>query len=185
MFVVQEKQPRLCDCLSRREWLRIGGIGLGGLTLPALLRRRATAAAVGGKPIAKSVIVLFNGGGIPHHETFDPKPNAPQEIRGEFGVTQTKTSGLLIGELLPKTAQLTDRIAVIRSLVGAGFERVPAFSVSLTADQSQAVIDTAALKTPPGDYQIAFYGAAMARHKPQPPANGADAKNGRRAEGHR
>jgi len=117
VFVVQENQPRLCDGLSRRELLRIGGIGLGGLTLPDLLRRRAAAAAVGGKPTAKSVIVLFNGGGIPHHETWDPKPNAPQEIRGEFGVTQTKTPGLLIGELLPKTAQLTDKIAVIRSLV--------------------------------------------------------------------
>jgi hypothetical protein len=60
--------------------------------------------------------------------------------------------------------------------MGAGFERVPAFSVSLTADQSQAVIDTAALKTPPGDYLIAFYGAAVAKHKPQSSTNTADAK---------
>jgi len=60
--------------------------------------------------------------------------------------------------------------------MGVGFERVPAFSVSLTADESQAVIDTAALKTPPGDYRIAFYGAAVAKHKPQPAANAADAK---------
>ena len=51
--------------------------------------------------------------------------------------------------------------------MGAGFERVPAFNVSLTADQSQAVIDTAALKTPPGEYRIAFYGAAVVKHKPQ------------------
>jgi hypothetical protein len=60
--------------------------------------------------------------------------------------------------------------------MGVGFERVPTFNVSLTADQSQAVIDTAALKTPPGDYRIAFYGAAVAKHKPQPTANAADAK---------
>jgi hypothetical protein len=111
----------LCDGLSRRELLRIGGVGLGGVTLPQLLRQRAEASARAdhtpslGK--ARSIILLFNSGGIPHHESFDPKPEAPREVRGEFGVIDTRTPGLQLGELLPKTAQLTDKMAIVRSMV--------------------------------------------------------------------
>ncbi len=108
---------RLCDGVNRREWLRVGGIGLGGLGLDALLRGRARAESEGRRVRAKSVIVLFNSGGIPHHETWDPKPDAPAEIRGEFGAIATRTPGLLAGELMPKTAMWTDRIAVVRSMV--------------------------------------------------------------------
>jgi uncharacterized protein (DUF1501 family) len=117
MFAIHGNPSHLCDGISRREWLRIGGIGLGGLSLAGLLRARAAASATHRPATAKSVIVLFNSGGMPHHESFDPKPDAPKEIRGEFGVTHTRTPGLVIGELLPKTAQLTDRMAVIRSMV--------------------------------------------------------------------
>lgn len=117
MLTIHGAQSQLCDGISRREWLRIGGIGLGGLSLAGLLRARADASATGRSASAKSVIVLFNGGGVPHHESFDPKPDAPQEIRGEFGVTKTRTPGLMLGELLPKTAQLTDKMAIIRSMV--------------------------------------------------------------------
>lgn len=106
----------LCDGLSRRELLRVGGVSLGGLTLSRLLQRRAEAAEGQPRARAKSVIVLFNGGGIPQHETWDPKPEAPQEIRGEFAAIPTRTPGLLVGELMPKTAQLTDKIAVVRTM---------------------------------------------------------------------
>lgn len=102
---------------SRRQWLQMGGIGLGGMSLPRLLRARDEAAQRGVAPRAKSVIVLFMSGGLPQHETFDPKPEAPEEIRGGFGVIPTRTPGLMIGELMPKTAQLTDRMAIIRSMV--------------------------------------------------------------------
>ncbi len=108
---------RLCDGITRRDCLRVGGIGLGGLGLDTLLRGRASAESQGRKVRAKSVIVLFNSGGIPHHETWDPKPDAPAEIRGEFGAIATRTPGLLAGELMPKTAFWTDRIAVVRSMV--------------------------------------------------------------------
>jgi uncharacterized protein (DUF1501 family) len=103
----------LCDGISRREWLRVGGVGLGALSLPGLLRARATGAA--GR--AKSAIVLYNTGGIPHHETWDPKPDAPAEIRGAFGTIATRTPGLRVGELMPLTAGITDKVAVIRSMV--------------------------------------------------------------------
>ncbi len=108
---------RLCDGISRRELLRVGGIGLGGLTLPRLLQLRAMANPNAQPARAKSVIILFNTGGMPQHESWDPKPDAPREVRGEFGTIATRTPGLHVGELMPKTAQLTDKIAVIRTMV--------------------------------------------------------------------
>lgn len=115
MFRLLGDSEPLCDGFSRRELLRVGAIGLGGLMLPQLLHSQARAS--GKRPRAKSVIVLFNGGGIPHHETFDPKPDAPEEIRGAFGNIPTRTPGLRVGELMPRTASLTDRMAVIRTMV--------------------------------------------------------------------
>lgn len=117
MLSIFGQERLLCDGLSRRELLRIGGIGLGGLTFSRLLQHRAEAAEGQRRVRAKSVILLFNGGGIPHHETWDPKPDAPREIRGEFSAIATRTPGLLAGELMPKTAALTDKIAVIRTMV--------------------------------------------------------------------
>lgn len=117
MFSIFSGACRLCDRISRRQLLRIGGIGLGGLTLPRLLERRAAANADQPPVRAKSVIVLFHSGGLPQHETWDPKPTAPREVRGDFGAIPTRTTGLLVGELMPRTAALTDKIAVIRTLV--------------------------------------------------------------------
>ncbi len=117
MFRLLRDGQSLCDGYSRREWIRLGGIGLGGLTLPGLLEHRQLTAAENPPTRAKSVIVLFNSGGLPQHETFDPKPDAPAEIRGAFGAIATRTPGLQVGELMPKIAQLTDRLAVIRSMV--------------------------------------------------------------------
>ncbi len=117
MLTLTADGRRLCDGLSRREWLRAGSLGLGGLSLPALLQQRASARADGRRGSAKSVIVLFISGGMPQHETFDPKPEAPREIRGDFGAIATRTPGLFLGELLPKMSQLTDRMAIIRTMV--------------------------------------------------------------------
>ncbi|MEZ5943890.1 MAG: DUF1501 domain-containing protein [Planctomycetaceae bacterium] len=108
---------RHCDGIPRRELLRAGSVGLGGLTLANLLRQQANAAEATLPVKAKSVIVLFIAGGMPQHETFDPKPEAPDGIRGDFGAIATKIPGLFVGELMPKTAMITDRLAVIRSMV--------------------------------------------------------------------
>jgi hypothetical protein len=116
MLRILGKPSSLCDGISRREWLRIGGLGLGGLTLPQLLAQQAVAGPQP-KATAKRVIVLFVTGGFPQHESWDPKPEAPAEIRGPFGTIATRTPGLRVGELMPKTAELTDKIAVIRSVV--------------------------------------------------------------------
>jgi hypothetical protein len=119
MFSITDHGLPLCDSLTRREMMRVGGIGMGGLTLPALLARRASAtgSATGSFGKAKSVILFGLTGGAPQHETWDPKPDAPENIRGEFGSIVSRTPGLSVGELMPKTALLTNRIAVLRAVV--------------------------------------------------------------------
>ncbi|HUY35113.1 MAG TPA: DUF1501 domain-containing protein [Pirellulales bacterium] len=120
MLAFHDRPLQLCDGINRREWLRLGGLGAFGLSLPALWQARRSVAAplaIEGNPHkAKSCIVLFLMGGPPQHETWDPKPDAPQEIRGELKPIDTRTPGLMVGELMPRTATLTDKIAVIRSL---------------------------------------------------------------------
>ncbi len=113
--------PRqLCDGLTRREILRAGGLGACGLSLPALLGCRRVLAAGGGAPetraTAKSCIVLFLMGGPPQHSTWDPKPDAPPEVRGEFGATATVAPGMHISGLLPQTALVADRLALLRAV---------------------------------------------------------------------
>ena len=122
MFSIRDQGTTLCDGISRREALRVGGLGLGGLSLAGLLKNRAQANPAGSSNLpgfgkTKSVIVFGLVGGLPQHETWDPKPSAPEEIRGEFGTTPSKTLGYHVGELMPKTALLTDKIAVLRGVV--------------------------------------------------------------------
>jgi uncharacterized protein (DUF1501 family) len=108
---------RFCDGVNRRELLRIGGLSLGSLTLPNLLDRRAEAAEPArsfGR--AKNCIVLFLSGGASHHDTFDPKPDAPAEIRGEFDTIATALPGIRFTKYLPQTAKLMDRVALVRSM---------------------------------------------------------------------
>lgn len=116
MFRVFDGGPPSCDRLDRREWLRVGGIGLGGLTLGGLSRPAAAAASSGfGK--AKSVIIFGLLGGPPQHDTWDPKPNALAEVRGPFGTIASRTPGLRVGELMPLTANLSHKMAVLRAVV--------------------------------------------------------------------
>jgi len=123
MLSLNHYGARLCDGLSRREWLRIGGLSAFGVGLPQLMQTRAnavepllTSGLNGSFGKAKSCIVLFLLGGPPQHETWDPKPDAPSEIRGDLGTIATATPGLRIGELMPMTAKWTDRIAVLRAM---------------------------------------------------------------------
>ncbi len=119
MLSLHHAGVRLCDTLSRREWLRIGSLGTCGLSLPHLWTAHATAAASVSqrrKSSAKSVLVLFMMGGPPHQETWDPKPNAPEEVRGPLGTIATATPGVRANELMPLTAKLTQHIAVLRAM---------------------------------------------------------------------
>ncbi|MSR60589.1 MAG: DUF1501 domain-containing protein [Planctomycetaceae bacterium] len=105
---------RLCDGVSRRDFLRIGALGLGGLSLHQLLAAEARA---GIAQSHKAVIMIYLVGGPPHQDMWDLKPNAPGEIAGPMRPTQTNVPGIEICDLFPQLAQRTDRLALIRSIV--------------------------------------------------------------------
>lgn len=107
-------QPRLCNGVSRREFLRIGALGLGGITLSQLLAAESQA---GTRQQHKSVIMIYLVGGPPHQDLWDLKPDAPSEIAGPMRPTKTNVSGIEICDLLPQLAQRMDRLAIIRSIV--------------------------------------------------------------------
>src|SRR5882672_3648146 len=95
---------RLCDGVNRREFLRVGGLSLAGLTLPGLLQAKSQVKETR-SPKCKSVIQLFMWGGPSQHETFDLKPNAPEGIRGQFKPIATNVAGTRICEHLPNMAR--------------------------------------------------------------------------------
>lgn len=100
--------------LHRRDaLLRLGTVGLGGLTLPRLLQANTTSPAA--KATAKSCILVYLWGGPPQQETFDPKLTAPEGIRSQFGATDTVVPGISICDQLPQIAKITDKLAIIRS----------------------------------------------------------------------
>ncbi|WP_422926329.1 DUF1501 domain-containing protein [Singulisphaera sp. PoT] len=104
---------------TRRGVLKLGALSMTGLSLPELLRGRTAQAATGGKGgfgRAKSCILIFQWGGPSQLDTWDPKPDAPAEIRGEFGTIATKIPGVRISEHFPKLAAQTHRLAIIRSM---------------------------------------------------------------------
>ncbi len=116
MLTMFGKRTPMCDRQSRRQFLSIGGLALGGLALPQLLRAEN---AAGVNAHGKGVIMIFLPGGPPHIDMWDPKPTAPAEIRGEFEPIATKVPGLELSEMFPRMASLADRMTVIRSIVGA------------------------------------------------------------------
>src|SRR6476659_2509154 len=104
-----------CDGVSRRNFLRIGALGLGGLTLPQLLRAESQSGAK--RPQShKAVIMIFLPGGPAHQDIFDMKPDAPLEIRGEFKPIPTNVPGIQICEHLPFTARQADKYTILRSM---------------------------------------------------------------------
>ncbi len=101
------------DAFSRRDLLRLGLLTAGGLTLPNVLRLRATAAEANR---ATAVIFVQLGGGPPQHETYDPKPDAPAEYRGAFPAIPTAVPGVRFSALMPGQARLANELAVVRSV---------------------------------------------------------------------
>jgi hypothetical protein len=122
------KGHRYCDGRSRREFLRLGGLAMGGLSLPALLQAEAQARGAGSSH--KSVIMIYLTGGPAHQDTFDLKPDAPDGIRGEYKPIATRLPGVQICEHLPRIAGLMDKVAVIRSIVGLRDEHSSAQNVT-------------------------------------------------------
>jgi hypothetical protein len=110
-------QPKLCrGPLSRRSFLEVGGFGMAGIGLADLLRLRAEAAPTLASPPDTSVILVWLPGGAPQMETYDMKPDAPAEYRGDFKPIHTNVPGIDVCELLPLHAKIADRFTLIRSI---------------------------------------------------------------------
>src|SRR3954468_4897249 len=108
----KNRTGKMCDGLSRRDFLTVGGMMLGGLALPDVLRAESAA----GRRTHKAIINVFLPGGPPHIDMWDLKPDAPSEIRGEFSPIRTSVPGIEICELFPRIAPNAERFAFIRSL---------------------------------------------------------------------
>ncbi len=162
--------------LNRRQVLQAGGLSLFGLSLAGLLRGTAAAQSPGGSPAAagaiapsfgraRRCILLFMWGGPAHQDTWDLKPDAPAEIRGEFRPISTRVPGIQICEHLPKLADRTDKLAIVRSMSHTDVDHLTATHYLLTG---QAPPKTTELR---GDWPHA--GAVLARlgrgHGPLPP----------------
>lgn len=120
MFRVTGDSSRDCEGWTRRNFVQAGVLGLGGLTLPQFLAGQAQAASASPKirpgSEGTSVILLWMSGGPGHHETWDPKPKAVSQYRGPFGAISTNVPGIQFSEMLPKSAQVMDKVAVVRSV---------------------------------------------------------------------
>jgi hypothetical protein len=133
MLTLLGPRHRFCDGLSRRSFLQVGGLALGGLTLPGLLRAERRSGRGGSQ---RSVIMVYLSGGLSHQDTFDLKPAAPAEVRGEFKPIATRVPGVQVGELLPRLAGCMDKLIVLRSLVGqqdehTSFQNLTGFPMSV------------------------------------------------------
>ena len=109
-------QPEDHPRIGRRELIQAGAVSLLGAGLADLLRLEAQAVPRLHSKRAKAVVFIFQSGGPSQHETFDPKPDAPDTIRGEYGTTQTKLPGVRFCEYLPRLAARADRFAVVRTM---------------------------------------------------------------------
>ncbi|MBL8797321.1 MAG: DUF1501 domain-containing protein [Planctomycetia bacterium] len=114
MFDLHTGRSSDCTGMSRRQFLRVGGLSAFGLALPQLLRAKPQAGTGAAGKKATNCILLWMQGGPSHHETFDPKPDAPAEIRGEFGTVPTTLPSVRISEHLPLLAKQTDKYSIIR-----------------------------------------------------------------------
>ena len=105
--------------MPRREFLRVGLSGFASLSLPGLLQLRALAGTANPSP-KTAIILVWLRGGASHLETYDPKPDAPSEIRGIFGSIPTSVPGMRLCELLPRHAKIADKFTLLRSMSHTG-----------------------------------------------------------------
>ncbi|MFM7215577.1 MAG: DUF1501 domain-containing protein, partial [Verrucomicrobiota bacterium] len=177
MISVPGKYGATCDGFSRREFLRLGGAGLAGLSLADILRLQAGQnPAVGPAPgqpkngwgAAKSVIILYLQGGPSHIDIWDPKPDAPSNIRGDFKPIRTKVPGIQVSEVMPRLAQQLDKATLIRSMsytpVGL-FNHTAAIYQIMTGYTTDKVSPSGQLE-PPSPKDFPNFGSNIIRLKP-------------------
>lgn len=131
-----------CEGFYRRDFLKLGAGGLFGLTLPQLLRLQASASPVEQqKRRANAVILLWLGGGPSHQDIWDLKPEAPEGIRSQFKPIPTKADGVCISEHMPKTAQIADKMSIVRSLYHTIPSHGPASVFMTTGNKPTPALD--------------------------------------------
>jgi len=118
LTILGEQADRFCDGVSRRTFLQIGGLALGGMSLPQILRAESQSGIQSARNSHKAVIMIFLPGGPPHQDMWDLKPDAPAEIRGEFKPIPTNVPGIEVCELFPRLAGMMDKLVILRSMVG-------------------------------------------------------------------
>ncbi len=145
--------------LNRRDFLRIGGSSLCGVSLLDLLRRRAAASGQPA-PRARQMICVWMAGGPPHTDMFDMKPDSPVDYRGEFRPIRSSVPGLDICELMPRLARLADKYTIIRSVT----------TLNRPGDHSRAPMYwlTGNPRLPSGTPQYPMYGSVVTRLRPGP-----------------
>ncbi len=153
---------------SRREALRVGGLGFTGLALNGLFRSRATAAPVPARGTfgrAKACIVVFNYGGPSHLDLWDMKPDAPVEVRGEFKPINTNVPGTQIGERLPRLAALADKYAIVRSVTHNDNDHAIGAYLALTG-YSHPKHETLGIEPPATPQDMPAMGSVVAKLRP-------------------
>jgi hypothetical protein len=167
MLSIPGQPGATCDGFTRRELLRVGGMGLMGISLARILELQAMANTVEGGPVvgksgfgsAKNVIFVFLQGGPSHLDIWDPKPDAPDNIRGDFRPIKTAVPGTHISETMPKMARMMDRVTLMRaaSYTPAGlFNHTAAMYQMLTGYTPDKVSPSGQLEPPaPNDYPTA------------------------------
>ena len=120
LHILGQSPSGFCDAHTRRHFLKIGGLALGGLSLPQIMRAEEASSATRGKKLShKAIIMIYLSGGPSHQDMYDLKMDAPVEIRGSFRPIHTNVPGIEICEHLPRLAKMMDKVAIIRSLYGS------------------------------------------------------------------
>ena len=177
MISIPGQSGATCDGFSRREFLRLGGAGIVGVSLADILRLQAQQApgvgpAAGlpknGWGRAKSVIIIYLQGGPSHIDIWDPKPDAPSNVRGDFKPIRTKVPGLFLSEVMPKLAQQVDKATLIRSMsytpVGL-FNHTAAIYQIMTGYTPDRVSPSGQLE-PPAPNDFPHLGSQISRLRP-------------------
>jgi hypothetical protein len=167
MLTIQGRPGRLCDGPSRRELLSIGSLGLVGLHLPTVLHQEARATE-GGRASAEAVILLYLQGAPSHIDLWDPKPNAPENIRGEFKSIATNVPGIQLGEVLPLLAQQADKFTLVRSIgvKPKGLANHGSAIYMLMTGHDPSNFSPTGLAVPPSREDLPSVGANVIRHRP-------------------
>lgn len=177
MFTIHGPASRLCDSVSRRELLTVGSLSLFGLGLPTFLRQQSLQAAptsagskrsVNGFGAAEAVILVYLQGSPSHIDLWDPKPEAPAEIRGEFRPIATRAPGMMIGEVLPKLADQAQHFSLIRSLgvKPKGLRNHGSAIYMLMTGSDPTNFSVTGLAVPPSRDDLPSVGSIVARQRP-------------------